>query len=174
MFSSVFFRRIFFSILFTVLVISLIGYFSIIPIVKEYVYNLEEENAITVLDKVYEIVKIEIQSIEDYKTETREAYKRQLKNIASFHESFLNYKYQQYQLGESTEEEAKKSVLEETRALRYGNDDYVWISDFNCKLISHPDPKLHMADYSEVKDIHGKLIVPEAVSVLATNRIVRF
>ncbi len=41
--------------------------------------------------------------------------------------------------------------------------------NFNCKLISHPDPKLHMADYSEVKDIHGKLIVPEAVSVARKN-----
>ncbi|MCK5684781.1 cache domain-containing protein, partial [bacterium] len=169
MFSSVFFRKIFYSILFTVLVISLIGYFSIIPIVKKHVYNLEEENAITVLEKVYELVKIEIQSIEDYKTETKEAYKRQLKNIVSLHISSLNYKYQQSQLSESTEEEIKNIALKETRILRYGNNDYVWISDFNYKLISHPDPKLHMADYSEVKDIHGKLIVPESVSIARKN-----
>jgi diguanylate cyclase (GGDEF)-like protein len=55
------------------------------------------------------------------------------------------------------------------RKFRYGRDDYVWVSDYNSVLISHPDPKLHQADFSNVKDIYGNLIVPPMVEVACDN-----
>ena len=145
--------------------LSAISYFTTVPFIKQSVHNLEESNAKATLDKVYDLVKIKFQSIEDYKDKAIKTYKLQLKNIILLYESYLNHKYQQYKQGKYPEEKIKNEVLEETRSFRYGNNDYIWISDYNYKLISHPDPKMNKADFSKVKDIYGQLIVPSLVSV---------
>jgi len=35
--------------------------------------------------------------------------------------------------------DVKKNLLEEMRKFRYGRDDYVWVSNYNSVLISHPE-----------------------------------
>ncbi|WP_207679150.1 cache domain-containing protein [Desulfonema magnum] len=165
MFSSVLFRKFFLSVLFIVLVFSIAIYFFSVPLIKRSLYRLEKESAQTILDNVYEIVRSEYLSIEAYKESALAGYKRQLKNILILHESFLKNKYLQYKEGLLTEEEAKNSALEETRRFIYGTDDYIWISDYNSVLISHPDPRAHKADYSLVRDKYGKRIVPSVVRI---------
>ncbi|MFW5740305.1 MAG: cache domain-containing protein [Myxococcota bacterium] len=57
------------------------------------------------------------------------------------------------------EEEAARNVLNSAlRTFLYGQNDYVWVADYDARLISHPDPKLHGADFSRRTDIHGNLI----------------
>ena len=51
------------------------------------------------------------------------------------------------------------------RAFRYGDTEYFWIANYQSVLISHPDDKLNGADFSQVKDVHGNLIVPPMVKI---------
>jgi diguanylate cyclase (GGDEF)-like protein/PAS domain S-box-containing protein len=165
MFSSVLFRKIFFSVLIIILSFSLSIYFFSVPLIKRSVYGIEEASAKTILDNVYELIRSEYLSIEAYRNSALDAHKRQLKNISLLVESFLKVKYRKYQRGILTEEEAKTSALEELRSFRYGSNDYVWISDYDAVLLSHPDPRLHQADYSLVTDKYGKLIVPSVIKI---------
>jgi signal transduction histidine kinase/DNA-binding response OmpR family regulator/HPt (histidine-containing phosphotransfer) domain-containing protein len=165
MFKSVLFRRIFLSILGIVFCSSVAIYFFSVPYIKNTVYGIEEEAAKTILDNVYRLVRSDFLAIEAYKESALAAHKRQLKNITLIQASFLQNKYEQYKKGLLSETEAKRSALEEMRTFRYGNDDYVWVSDYNSVLISHPDPKLHNADFSNVRDIYDNLIVPPMVQV---------
>jgi len=165
MFSSTLFRRIFFGVLAIVFLYSIGIYFFSVPLIKSTVAGTEERAAKTILDNVYELVKSEYRAIEAYRSHALDAYKRQLKNIALIEESFIEKKYEQFRSGALTEAEAKRSALEETRSFRYGNNDYLWVSDYDSVLISHPDPKLHNADFSKVEDIYGNFIVPPMVEI---------
>jgi len=171
MLSSILFRKIFFPILTIILIFSIAIYFFSVPLIKRTFYDAEEEAAITILDNVYEFVEIEYLGIEAYHKTTLEMYKKQLKNITLIQEAFIENRYQKFKQGLLTEAEAKNSALEELRSFRYGpgNIDYLWVSDYNSVLISHPDPELHKADFSEVLDVRGNLIVPPMVKIAMEN-----
>jgi signal transduction histidine kinase/CheY-like chemotaxis protein len=92
-----------------------------------------------------------------------EARKRELRNLVRLQESYLLSMYARCERGELTPQQAKATALEELRHFRYGNNDYLWVADYDSRLISHPDPALHGADFSDVRDVHGNLIVPPMV-----------
>ncbi len=58
-------------------------------------------------------------------------------------------------------DEAKKTV----KTLRYGKNGYIWISDFNCLILSHIDPKLEGQNLTDLKDPNGVYILREAVKI---------
>lgn len=68
-------------------------------------------------------------------------------------------------LGRISLQQARQRAITYARKFIYGNDDYVWISDFSSVLISHPDERLFSSDFSQVRDVHGNLIVPPMVAV---------
>ena len=53
--------------------------------------------------------------------------------------------------------EAKETV----KRLRYGENGYLWINDFNNVMVAHPDPRLEGKDQSDLKDPNGVYIVRE-------------
>ncbi|MDH4320981.1 MAG: cache domain-containing protein [Desulfobulbaceae bacterium] len=165
MFSSSLFKKIFFPIFFIVLSSFVAVYFFSVPLIKKTVYANEAESAQTILASVYNLVESRAFDIEAYRAASLEAHKRELRNITLILDAFLSDKYRKYQQGLLTEQEAKASALEEVRSFKYGKNDYLWISDYNSVLISHPDPQLHKADFSQVRDIYGNLIVPPMVQV---------
>jgi len=163
--TNVFFRRLLLAMLAIVAACSLSIYLFSVPLIKKTVYAIEKDAAQTILENVHQLLQSEARAIEAYRDHALEAYKRQLKNITQVQESLLLYKYNQFRAGLIGEDQARREVLEELRHLRYGNNDYVWVSDYNSVLISHPDPELHGTDFSAVKDIYGNLIVPPMVEV---------
>jgi len=168
-FNNVFFRRLLLAMLAIVAACSLSIYLFSVPLIKKTVYAIEQDAAQTILENVYQLLQSEARAIEAYREHALEAYKRQLKNITLVQESLLLNKYNQFREGGLSEAQARRDALEEMRHLRYGNNDYVWVADYNAVLISHPDPELHGTDFSEVKDIYGNLIVPPMVEVARKN-----
>ncbi len=61
----------------------------------------------------------------------------------------------------------RKEVIELVNKIRYDDNNYFFISDYNSVLISHP--YLQGKDFSHVKDIHGNLIVPPMVAIARKN-----
>ena len=169
MFHYVFFRRLLLAMLAIVAACSLSIYLFSVPLIKKTVYTIEKDSAQTILENVYQLLQSEARAIDAYREHALFAYKRQLKNITQIQESLLVYKYNQFRDGKISEAQARREALEEMRHLRYGNNDYVWVADYKSVLISHPDPELDGADFSQVKDIYGNLIVPPMVAVARKN-----
>ena len=57
----------------------------------------------------------------------------------------------------------QNEVIELVNKLRYGDNNYFYISDYNSVLISHP--YLQGKDLSKTKDVKGNLIVPPMVKI---------
>ncbi|MEA2099462.1 MAG: cache domain-containing protein, partial [Campylobacterota bacterium] len=60
-------------------------------------------------------------------------------------------------------EELQNEVLELINKLRYADNNYFYISDYNNIIISHP--YLQGQDLSQVKDVKGNLIIPPMVKI---------
>lgn len=165
MFRSALYRRISLIILLAVLCYAVAIYCFTVPTIKETVHQREEEAARTILDNIFNLVMSKTAAIDAYRASALAARKQELKHITEIQESYLQQKFDQAVAGKLSEVEAQAAALEEMRHFRYGSNNYVWVSSYDSVLISHPDPSLHNADFSNVRDIYGHLIVPPMVEV---------
>lgn len=168
-FTSPLFRRFLAPIILTMLGFALSVYFFAVPVIKDIVYSLEEKSVRTNLKNIHELLVSNYSSTEAYKKSVITAYRRELKNIILFTETYLKNKYEQAQNGVISEDQAQWNALEELRNFRYGNNDYLWVADYNGFYLSHPDPKMHMEDMSEVRDVFGNYILTPLIQKAVEN-----
>lgn len=138
-------------------------YIFSVPWIGKMVANMEEHAGQAVLNSVFELAENSHRDIEAWRESALASHKREVRNITQLAERYVQHVRNEVVQGRLKEDEAKQRILNEVRNFQYGNNDYVWISDYSSRLISHPDPKLHGADFSAVKDINGNLIVPPMV-----------
>jgi len=143
--------------------------FYTIPLTRNITYQMAESQATALLDHVYDLVEGKHQDIESYKAFALKTRKDELKAVTATAGYIIKNEYAASMAGSISPADAKHSAIEQMRKIRYGHKDYLWISDFNSVLISHPDPKLQDADFSHVKDVYGNLIVPPMVAVARKN-----
>ncbi|HOV99814.1 MAG TPA: cache domain-containing protein, partial [Bacteroidota bacterium] len=67
------------------------------------------------------------------------------------------------QRGEMTAEEAQKHALEAVQSMRFDNDNYVWINDYNAIMLAHSYSELINKDQTNFKDPNGVQIFVKAV-----------
>lgn len=158
-FTSPLYRRFLAPIVLTLLGFALAVNFFAVPYLKQLVYSLEEKSVKTNLSNIHTLITSNYYATEAYKKSVIDAHRRELKNIILFTETYLTNKYDQVRNGMLNEEQAQWSALEELRAFRYGNNDYVWIADYNGFYLSHPDPKMNMEDFSKVQDVFGNYVL---------------
>jgi diguanylate cyclase (GGDEF)-like protein len=157
------FVKTFSTIVFGVISLSTIYYVSSVPMIGRMAFQIEERAGLAFLDNMFELVRQSHRDMEAWRNSALLAHKRELKDITQLVESYIADMQREVQLGRRGRAEAQKEVIERVRQLTYGHNDYVWISDYRSVLISHPDPKLHGADFSGVRDVKGNLIVPPMV-----------
>jgi methyl-accepting chemotaxis protein len=69
--------------------------------------------------------------------------------------------------GRIAEADAKAAALGALKALRYGNDDYVWVQNSAPNVVMHPfRPDLDGKSVAEVKDPTGKFLFREFVETV--------
>lgn len=168
-FTSPLFRRFVAPIVITMLGFALAVYFFAVPFLKDLVYSLEEKSVYANLHSIHELIQSNFFSIEAYKKSVIAAHRRELKNIVLFTETYLRGKYQQVQNGLINEDQAQWSTLDELRNFRYGNNDYLWVADYNGFYLSHPDPKMNMEDFSKVRDVFGNYILTPLIEQVLAN-----
>ena len=61
----------------------------------------------------------------------------------------------------------KNDVINLVNKLRYDDDNYFFISDYDSVLVSHP--YLQGKDLSKVRDVHGGLVLPPMVDIARKN-----
>ncbi len=169
MIRSKLFRRVFLVVLLLVVANSAAFYALSVPLIEKTTYQQEEEAARNVLHSVCNFVELAQHDIEEHRTSALQARKRELKNLVLIQEAYIRVQQERVERGELPREDAKREALEAMRTFRYGHNDYMWVSDYDSRLISHPDPHLHGADFSKTTDIHGNFIVPPMVEVALKN-----
>ncbi|MBF0537618.1 MAG: diguanylate cyclase [Nitrospirae bacterium] len=165
MFKSKIFKKVFLIIFLIVVANSATIFILTVPLVKKTIYDLEENSGKIVLQTLYDIVDNSYHDIESYKQLALDAHKIELKNITDVVEGFIDQRRKEIELTGVSEEKGKEKVLEDIRHFKYGQNDYIFISNYDSVLLSHPDEKLNKADFSKVRDIHGLLVVPPAVDM---------
>ncbi|MDD5285684.1 MAG: cache domain-containing protein [Desulfuromonadaceae bacterium] len=165
MFTSKLFNRIYVSsTLFIILLFSVMFLLSV-PFIQTTVEKIEEDSARTILNNVYAMVELTHLELENYRQSVTLERKEQLRNILLVADARIRGLLVEVRSGKIGKEEARRTFLNELRRIKYGHNDYIWASDYNSVLISHPDPKLDGADFSKVKDTRGNLVVPPMVEM---------
>jgi len=95
-----------------------------------------------------------------------------IKHIIDVNITFLESLEAEVKANKITSEEAKQRAYNAIKAMRYGNDkkDYIWINDFEPKIIMHPIRKeLEGKNVSDFKDSNGLFIYQEIVKIAKKN-----
>ncbi len=165
MFKSRLFIRIFSHVFIQILVFSALLYVVIAPVITKIVYQREVYSARALLDSAYSLINNIYVNLERERQDTLNEKKRNIKTVVLITESIINAWQEDVRNGLVTEPEAKKRVIRRLRSIQYGKRDYLWICDYDSKIICHPDPKLEGKDFSAVQDAKGNLFVPEIVKM---------
>ena len=91
-----------------------------------------------------------------------------IKHIIDVNITFLESLEAEVKANKITRDEAKQRAYNAIKAMRYGSDkkDYLWINDFEPKIIMHPIRKeLEGKNVSDFKDSNGLLIYQEIVKI---------
>ncbi len=154
----------------------IVGYIAAVfifalPKIDQSVQFLEEKNGKEILNKVVTITKNVSMDLDRFKQIALQRHKDELKDLTDSIWSIIKVKYDQSKIenigtGEYysvLNRKLKNEIIELVNKIRYGDNDYFFISDYNSVLISHP--YLQGKDFSHVKDIYGNLIVPPMVEI---------
>jgi signal transduction histidine kinase len=72
--------------------------------------------------------------------------------------------------GKVSRMEAQEGAKKQIRAMRYGDQDYFWINDFDGVMLMHPaKPELEGKNLLKFKDPNGKMLFSEFVETVKTN-----
>lgn len=136
-----------------------------VPYIQNTVESIEINHAQATLNNVFDTVERQHRELELARASLTLARKKALSDVISVVESRAAWLEQQVRLKKLSSQQARRMLLEEIRAIHYGNNDYVWAADYAAVLISHPDPALNNADFSRQRDQRGNLIVPPMVEI---------
>ncbi len=102
------------------------------------------------------ILALETLNLSDMREQLEISKEQQSKEIVTTANHLTNHFYQQFKQGKLTEEAAKQAAIEAVSAMRYSDGNYVFISDMNAFMISHPiKPQLNGKDLSNTQDPDG-------------------
>lgn len=167
LFRSRLFLRLFSAILLTLGLFSSAVYLLSVPLIEETAYEIERDASRTILDNVFELVSKIRGGLEEQRAITVESYKTRLRDMVSAAAGYIDHVHARADRGEITREEANRQVAEGLQALRYGSDGYIWATDYNSVILSHPSPDYQGHDKSDLRDNTGRYILP---TIIATAR----
>jgi len=167
MFNSKLFQKFFLVVSLAIFSYMVILISFILPTSEETISNLEKAKAKEVLKRVVTLANNVAYNVKVYKKAALENHKREIKEITNIVYTLIETRYNELQKisdpkkRKEKEKEIKKRLLKTIKNLRYENNNYIYVTNLNSYMLSHP--YLTDKDMSNVKDIHGKLIVPSLV-----------
>lgn len=159
------FFRLFSAIVAAVAAFSAAIYAFSVPLIEEKAYEIELNASRTILDNVFVMAGKINGSLEDQRTITVDSYKTQLRDVVSLAASYLEYVFSRVDRGEISEQEGRRQAFDGLRAFKYGNNDYIWVTDYSSVIQSHPDQEFHGRDASGRLDPEGRPILPTIINI---------
>jgi class 3 adenylate cyclase/HAMP domain-containing protein len=167
--SKIFLKTIFVIFLIVFANAGFITFFTI-PVVKSNAYSLEEKLAKYILSTSSNTVNNTYIELESFKENANSIIKKNLKNMSLLVDGIIKYRYSKFRKGIDSEQTAKRLSLEEIRGLRYGDNGYFWVNDFNPTMIMHPVfPELEGTDLSDFQDPNGVYLFREFLEAVKND-----
>jgi signal transduction histidine kinase len=157
--------KLFAGIVPIIILLAIALYAFSVPLIKRTVFELEEHAGHAVLNAVFELANRIHLNLESPRELALEAHKRRLKNIIEITSSYVDALANEVQAWDISLEAARNTLYETLRRFHYGNDDYIWVADYDSRVVSHPDPRLH-GEYAEREcNLDGEPVMPKMVAL---------
>ena len=159
--------KIFFKIFAAIFVLTaiyiLFVFYFFIPKIENKTIFLENSLGKAQLQKTVQLVDSYAERLEEYEAMALESRKDELKQLTDVIYDIVEVNYKQSLQNPAKTQELQQNVLNLVSKIKYANNDYFYISDYNSTLLSHP--YLQGQNFSNVTDIYGNLIVPKLVEI---------
>jgi two-component system, cell cycle sensor histidine kinase and response regulator CckA len=157
------FHRLFSTLLLIVGLFSSALYLLSVPLVEEKAYRMELDAGRTILDNVYELAGKIRGGLEEQRAATIDAFQSEMRLTVSLAANYLDYVFERARRGEISREEAEKAAFGGLAAFTAGADNYVWLTDYDSLLLSHPDPDFAGRNAADMQDEQGRFILPTII-----------
>ncbi len=158
------FLKTFLTITAGVVVMCAIFYLTTVPMVNSMAYDMEERSGSTILANMRLLIEQAYRDLQSWERSALAGRKRELRHLIDLAVAHVRAVERAGRRAGLSDEEIRRRILEDLRGFRYGEqNDYVWAADYTSRLVSHPDPKLNGTDFSQKRDVKGRLIVPPMV-----------
>jgi len=138
--------------------------FIALPQIDNTIKNLEEANAKSVLQEVVLLTDSVAKNLQDFKEETLKRHKQELKNIIEIVYSMMKEAYIEARIHPENENKIKQELLTRIGKIRYNNNNYIFVFDYNNTMLVHPSIKSG-TNMKKVVDINNKPIVPNMLKI---------
>lgn len=93
-----------------------------------------------------------------------------LKNLVDIPYSVIEANYNLYKEGIISEQDAQNQSMETIRSMRFSEDDYFWINDYDANMLMHPvSLALEGQDLSQLEDTNGFQFVSKFVDIVTNS-----
>lgn len=157
------FLRLFSSVLLVVVLFSSAYYLLSVPLVKDKAYEIELEASRTILDNVVEMVTRIRVDLDTQRASIVETFKSEMRTKVALAAGYIDYVLDRLERDEISREEAERLIYDGLKAFKYGKDDYIWLTNYDSVLLSHPDPEWAGQSAADVQDQQGRFIVPSMI-----------
>ncbi len=169
MLKSRLFTRIFSGIIIQIIIFTSALYLVLDPLIIRTVYELEEESARSILDTCNNLVEGIYNNFEREREENQADRKAGLKSYVLLAAALASQTWREVQSGITSETRARARLLREMNVLRSGSS-YLWVCDFNSRILSHPDPAIQGKDFSNIRDAKGIVFLPDMVTAARRDK----
>jgi len=165
MFRSRLYLRLSLAIICTVALFSAAIYAFSVPLIEEKTYAIELNASRTILDNVFVMADKLHGSLADQQAMILESHKSQLRAVVTLAASYLETLLARADLGEISAAQARQQAFAGLRSFKYGHNDYIWVTDYQAILRSHPDAEVQDRDASARLDATGRPIIPTIIEI---------
>lgn len=154
-------------VLLILLISSIFGaiYLFSVPLIKNNVFKLELNSNRQVLNVVYDLASSISFNSDTYINRTLSHHEQRLKSIVELTENYIESAVVNGRAKGRSEEEIWQEIFFSLRHFKFGFEGYVWITDYNAKILAHPSPLFNDSDLSLYTDVDGELVIPKLVDL---------
>ena len=152
-------RQLSFIIRGILLAVFVFVYLYTVPMIKQKVFEIERNSSRLALNNVFEIANRMYAGVEQYRQQSLDNHKNQLKMAVNLAEVFLQSHFREALKNGVPMEQARQIAFSYLRDFSFGNSDYVWVMDYNANVLSHPDPRFHGGSPQEIRDEQGNPVL---------------
>ncbi|TYL47469.1 cache domain-containing protein [Marinomonas sp. IMCC 4694] len=154
-------------VLLILLISSIFGaiYLLSVPLIKNNVFTLELNSNRQVLNVVYDLASSISFNSNTYLDRTLNHHEQRLKSIVELSEHYIESAVINGRQKGRSDAEIWQDIFFSLRHFKFGFEGYVWISDYDAKILAHPSPLFHDTDMSLYIDVNGERVIPKLVAL---------
>lgn len=143
---SMLFKRFFTLVMLIMTMLFVVVYFYSVPLIQKEVYQIELTSARLALNNTFQLTNTMQANLESYRKQALESHKQRLKAVVDLSEVYIRESFAEAVRNEISQEEARNRIFAGLQTFTYDNGGYIWIVDYDARILSHPDPRMTNLD----------------------------